>query len=282
MNIIHKSLLNRFLSDNPFQPATSLWRAFEIAFMVNIGLPSGRGLDLGCGDGKLTRIILELTGPRQLVGIDPDPLETSMATSEALYESVHTVGGSEIPQNSESFDFILSNSVLEHIPDLEPVLLESARLLKGGGTFVASVPGPDFHACLRGPWFSQAKRAEYLAALDKRVAHVRYPSAEDWKGMFERNGLELVEAKPYLSKQVVRRWELVSRLSAGALVALTMGRKRPIEIQRSLGIRGKKLKLPGFVISLFASFLGLGLRDQVRPGEMSGCLLVVAKKPDQK
>jgi len=279
MNATHKKLLKRFLEDNPFQPATSLWRAYEIAFMAEKGLPAGLGLDLGCGDGRLTRVLLEETGSRELVGIDPDPLETTQAVQEKLYVRVHTVGGSEIPEPDASFQFVLSNSVLEHIPDLEPVLAESARLLVKGGTFVASVPGPDFHKCLRGPWINKSHREEYLKALDKRVAHVRYPTEDEWRGMFSRNGLELVEAPSYLHQKIVRRWEFVSRTTAGALVALTFGRKRPIEIQRSLGVRGKRTKFPDFLVSLMAGVLSFGLSDRPKPGEACGCLLVIARKP---
>ena len=274
-----KKLFHRFLADNPFQPATSLWRTYEISFLVDYGLPSGLGLDLGCGDGKLTRIILEQAGHRDMVGIDPDPLETASAEVEKLYKRLHTVGGNEVPEPDNTFDFVLSNSVLEHIPDLEPVLKESARVMKSGALFLATVPGPEFHACLKGPFFSQAKRQEYLDALDKRVAHVRYPTEQQWREMCARNGLELVEALPYLAQPVVRRWELYSRLTAGLLVALTLGRKRPIEIQRKLGVRGKQTKVPGFITSLSTGFLALGTPDQNGPGLMNGCLLVVAKKP---
>jgi 2-polyprenyl-3-methyl-5-hydroxy-6-metoxy-1,4-benzoquinol methylase len=39
-----------------------------------------------------------------------------------------------------SFDFVLSNEVLEHVPDLDAALLDTARILKPGGRFVATFP----------------------------------------------------------------------------------------------------------------------------------------------
>ena len=107
---MNQNLLKVFLGAYPFQPATALWRAVEIDEVLKCGLPEGRGLDLGCGDGKLTRIILEQTGPRRLIGVDPDPLETEQAAATGIYEAVHTAFGHEIPEADQSFDFVLSNT----------------------------------------------------------------------------------------------------------------------------------------------------------------------------
>jgi predicted RNA methylase len=75
--VIDKSLLKTFLHEYPFQPATAVWRASEIAHVLSYPFPEGLGLDLGCGDGRLTKIILDYVGQRQMVGIDIDPQETS-------------------------------------------------------------------------------------------------------------------------------------------------------------------------------------------------------------
>ena len=118
--MIDKALLHTMLRMYPAQPSTAVWRAVEIDALLRLGVPEGRGLDLGCGDGKLTGVILQGCGPRTLVGIDPDPLETEAAFKTGLYEAVHAAPGNVIPEQDGSFDFVVSNSVLEHIPDLPP------------------------------------------------------------------------------------------------------------------------------------------------------------------
>ncbi len=55
---LQKALLTEFMMQAPYQPATNYWRAVEIAEVIAYGLPPGRGLDLGCGDGHLMAIIL--------------------------------------------------------------------------------------------------------------------------------------------------------------------------------------------------------------------------------
>jgi len=63
---INKKLLTRFLHDYPFQPATAVWRVTEIDHVISYSFPEGIGLDLGCGDGQLTGIMLERQQPIEI------------------------------------------------------------------------------------------------------------------------------------------------------------------------------------------------------------------------
>ncbi len=48
---------------------------------------SGTGLDLGCGDGRVTRLVPDELGARwTLTGLDPDELELELATSCGIYD----------------------------------------------------------------------------------------------------------------------------------------------------------------------------------------------------
>ena len=276
--MLNRELLVSFLRTYPFQPATALWRTVEIDELCLAGLPGGRGLDLGCGDGKLTKIILDRAGPRRLVGIDPDPLEAELADRLGIYEAVHNVGGDRVPEDDGSFDFVISNSVLEHIEDLEPVLAEAARLLRAGGRFAFTVPSAGFHGCLRGALWPNARRDAYLRDLDKRLAHCRYPTAQDWEAMLAGHGLKLEGIKYYLSEAEVRRWETLSRFTGGLLYALFRKKNQPIEIQRKFGMRGfqSRFQLPAFAAGLAARIVAWGLNDKdgALTEAKSGCVLL--------
>lgn len=276
-------LLHRFVRAYPAQPATAFWRAFEIQALALAGLPEGRGLDLGCGDGKLTDILLDLTGSRRMVGIDPDPLETEAAGAFPFYQAVHTCPGDAIPEPDASFDFAISNSVLEHIPNLEPVIAEVSRLLKPGGQFFFTVPGPGFHANLAGALLPTTTRAKYLADLDKRLNHFHYLSAEDWRAMAARNGLRVTEARGYLDRRETRRWETLSRMTGGLLYALAGNSLRPIEIQRKLQLRQaqNRAALPGPISNGIATVVSSGFPAGAveSPWRSDGsCLLVIGSK----
>lgn len=275
-------LLRRFLEVYPFQPATAIWRASEVAEVIRVEFPPGIGLDLGCGDGRLTRVLSEEVGGLRLVGLDVDPLETALAEGERLYERVHTSTAERIPEPDASFGFVLSVSVMEHIPNLDAVLREVARVLRPDGRLITTVPSIGFHACLRGPLLPGFSREEYLSSLDRRVAHLRYWTTAQWQSALTAAGLRLVEAKPILSRGDVRRWETLARLTAGVLHAMAR-RKAPIEIQRSLGLRKPGQRLPAPAAAVLGRVLSLGLDETMPTDENdSGCLLVIAARDDSR
>jgi SAM-dependent methyltransferase len=271
-----ETLLPRFLRAYPYQPATAFWRAFEISHLAGFPLPEGLGLDLGCGDGLLTGIVLELTGPRTVIGVDLDPEEVRMAQLLGIYERVHVAPASEIPEPDASIDWILSNSVLEHIDPLDPVLDEVARLLRPGGRFIFTVPAQPFHALLRGPLRPGASRARYLEHLDRRLAHRGYLSEQGWGALLARHGLRLEQATSYLTRPQTRRWETISRLTAGVLYSLWGRRSAPIDIQRRLGVRKAGRRMPAPLARILGRALRVGIDSrEAGPGS---CLLIVAGK----
>jgi len=268
-----KTLLTRLMMQAPYQPATNYWRAFELAEVIRYGFPSGRGLDLGCGDGHLMGIILESTGTRDLVGLDVDPEETAIARARNVYHEVVTAPADHIPFGDDEFDYVFSNSVLEHIENIDGVLREVARVLRADGRFLFTVPGPDFHASLRGP--QSADREAYLHAVDTRCAHLRYWSLAQWTERMEKSGLALIHCQEYLEEPQVQRWDTIARWTSGALMRVFKRKKRPIEIQRVLKIRSSRIRLPKILASGCARLMQIG--DNT-PSSRFGCLLIEAKK----
>jgi 2-polyprenyl-3-methyl-5-hydroxy-6-metoxy-1,4-benzoquinol methylase len=77
-------------------------------------LRGARVLDVGCGDGRLTRRIARFS--RSVAGIDPDPDQISRArafTSRLLRRVRYEVAAAEaIPFGPRSFDVVLFSSSL--------------------------------------------------------------------------------------------------------------------------------------------------------------------------
>ncbi|MGA3130601.1 MAG: class I SAM-dependent methyltransferase [Terracidiphilus sp.] len=260
----------------PFQPATNFWRAVETEEVIKFGLPKGNGLDLGCGDGHLMEIILGHAGLRNLVGIDIDPQETALAYGRSIYREVVTAPADHLPFSGGQFDFVFSNSVLEHIQNIEGVLSEVARILKPGGRFLFTVPGADFHRCLRGPRLF-GSRERYLREIDARCFHLRYWDASQWAEYLQKVGLAKVHDHGYLSAAQVQRWESIARNTSGILYTLFGKNKQPIEIQRKMHIRKPGIRLPRVVALWSARAMDLG--DD--PGNhLQGCILVEARKAE--
>jgi SAM-dependent methyltransferase len=228
----------------------------------------------------LTRIVLEEVGPRDLVGVDPDPAEVAQARQLGIYTDIHAVSGDSVPEPDGSFDWVLSNSVLEHIDHIEPVLAEVARVLRPDGQFVITVPGPDFHACLRGPLLPWTARADYLRHLDERLAHRRYWGPAEWQSALAPHGMRVVSGVGYLDAAQAQRWESISRVTAGVLYGLAARRRQPIEIQRGLGLRKPGRRMPLRLARTVASVLSAGLNGSGAGSRKFGCYLITAIKSD--
>ena len=277
---IDRDLLTEFVARYPAQPATAFWRGIEIDILAQADIPDGLGLDLGCGDGILTDILFQRIGRKpRMVGVDPDPLETDAARKYGFYERIHTVGGDAIPEPDSTFDYVISNSVLEHIPNLEPVIAEVGRVLKPGGRFYYTVPCPGFHENLAGSIVPGASRETYLEQLDKRLAHFNYLTHADWQNLCGRNGMTVDSVTGYLGQKATKRWETLSRMTGGLLHTLSFGHKRPIEIQRALKLRDLQNSgsFPRPIAAALSAIIGAGLGGQDNADRPS-CLLVAGRR----
>jgi SAM-dependent methyltransferase len=266
------------MADAPFQPATNLWRCIELPVLAAALPAHGRGLDVGCGDGVLTRLLARMVrADWQLVGIDLSPEETALARAVGVYTAVHTGSASRVPEPSGSVDFAFANSVLEHIPDLAGCLREVARCLRPGGQFLATVPSWQFHDCLNGPLGFQP-RDGYLAEIDQRLAHVHYWTEDRWRQELAEAGLETESITGYLSRKQVRRWETWSNWTGGLCYRLGGRRRPPIDMQRRMGLRRGLPRVFRFASAFLALLVGAGVHGGGEPGPF-GCVLVRARRP---
>lgn len=96
--------------------------------------PGDRVLEVGCGQGHLTRA---LAGRGvDIVGIDANPQAEDVA-GDGL---VRHMNAEALEFDDEQFDYVVSVHAIEHIPDLDAALTEMARVLKTGGTAIFIYP----------------------------------------------------------------------------------------------------------------------------------------------
>lgn len=120
-----------------------------------VGIKDGdRVLDLGCGEGRHIHEAFAQgceVGEVHAVGVDLG-FEDLRKTQQGFWHAYgkppaedqrwSAVNGNALllPFDDGTFDVVICSEVLEHIPDWLGVLDEINRVLKPGGTFVASVP----------------------------------------------------------------------------------------------------------------------------------------------
>ena len=98
-----------------------------------------RVLDLGCGAGTDSLVAAQMVGPEgSVTGIDMTPEMLAKARASAAELGVGNVEFLEaeaerLPFADESFDVVISNGVIDLIPDKDAVFSELFRVLKPGG-----------------------------------------------------------------------------------------------------------------------------------------------------
>lgn len=145
--------------------------------------PGERILDLGCGDGALTRRLVDLGC--EVVAIDSSPEQVEAA--KALGLDARVVSADAMPFD-EMFDAVFSNAVLHWIPDADPMIAAVHRALRPGGRFVAECGG---YGCV------DKVRTALVRALNRRGidgnARVPwyFPTPEDYRIRLERAGFRV-------------------------------------------------------------------------------------------
>ena len=104
--------------------------------------PVGEGetlLDIGSGGGLDCLVAARMVGPEgKVVGLDLSPEMISRAKENLQASGLTNVtflewSGGTLPFPENSFDLVISNGVINLVPDKQKVLREIARVLKPGG-----------------------------------------------------------------------------------------------------------------------------------------------------
>lgn len=148
----------------------------------------GTVLDYGCGGGQIVGLLRSR-------GIDAHGCDKyygggdwSSNVPPSIAQYIHRMSDDRIPFDAETFDIVLSNQVMEHVPDLGAVSREIARVLKPGGLVIHVFPDggvwreghcgiPFLH------WFPKHSRPRvyYAAALYKLgLGSYRKGSPMEW------------------------------------------------------------------------------------------------------
>lgn len=96
----------------------------------------GTILDNGCGMGMYLRAFAPHSDRRFGLEVEHERAIEALPNSNGVIQAV----GEQLPYASNSFDFVFSNEVIEHVVDDRECSAEIARILKPGGRFLIFCP----------------------------------------------------------------------------------------------------------------------------------------------
>jgi SAM-dependent methyltransferase len=177
-------------------------------------------LDLGCGDGHFAATVFRK--PLD-AGVDPSLTAIIEAAKRGIHRKLAVADGGALPYPDGAFASVMSNSVLEHIPEIDPTLGEVNRILKPGGLFAFTTPSDHFAEYLFFPTLLRRIALPRLARsyeiyFNRISRHYRTDSAPVWQSRLEKHGLHVRAWHSYFTASASRLFDLLHYYSAPTLL----------------------------------------------------------------
>ncbi len=168
-------------------------------------------LDYGCGDGFFANLIFNEAEIDY--GLDVGSSRINEAKKIKCYKDLLVYDGQKIPLKDQEVNTVISNSVLEHIPDINSAVKEIERVLKPGGMFFTTVMTANWGKSLWGNQFWSG----YEQMMKNKQEHHSLLSISDWEKVFLDSGFKLHNKITYLPPNIAQAMDRAHYLSIGSL-----------------------------------------------------------------
>ena len=144
-----------------------------------------RILDCGCGPGSITCGLAKMAPHAEIIGIDADQSQASLATEHASQHQLQNVSFQsaniyELPFADGQFDLVMSHALFEHLVKPENALKEVKRVLSKDG--VAAICSPDWSGFLLAPSIPESDQAiECYMQLQLRNGGDVFVGRKSWR-----------------------------------------------------------------------------------------------------
>jgi SAM-dependent methyltransferase len=152
--------------------------------------PGQRILDVGCGPGALTAVLIDRVGADKVTAVDPSEPFVEAARLRFPDVDIRQAPAEDLPFEADTFDAAIAQLVVHFMTDPVAGLREMRRVTRPGGTVAACVWD---HAGGRGPlsvFWEAARQLDASAADESRLAGARRDHLGE---LFEAAGINAVE-----------------------------------------------------------------------------------------
>ncbi|HEV3033650.1 MAG TPA: class I SAM-dependent methyltransferase [Solirubrobacteraceae bacterium] len=179
--------------------------AVRRSFLLGHVTAGARVLDVGCGEARFTAELAR-AGARA-VGIDvaEEPLRRARARQPELDLRIVDGDGPWELADAE-FDVVWAGEVIEHVGDTAVWLSEVRRVLRSGGTLLASTPANGPLALMRSAISTRA----FAERFDPLSDHLRYYSRHTLAALLEEFRFEAIKVQSACGLPGARRLLLAS------------------------------------------------------------------------
>ena len=153
--------------------------AYRDSLLAFIGRGEGDALDVGCGEGRVSRALREC-GYR-VTATDPVEAFISAAKQAGSADDYKVADAANLPFADDTFDVVVAYNVLMDVEDVFAALKEARRVLRPSGSVIISIVHPFSD---RGRFAGPEPDAQFV--LDRS-----YFGRERFDGTEERDGLRM-------------------------------------------------------------------------------------------
>jgi len=161
------------------KPNHDAFWAYRAALVAFIGRGTGKALDVGCGEGRVSR---ELTGcGYQVTAIDPvNALVEAAAQAQSACDYA-VAAATALPFANARFDLVMAYNVLMDVEDVPAALQEIRRVMRPRGRLLISIVHPFVD---RGRFINRETHSPF-------VLEGTYFGRQRFEGVEERDGLQM-------------------------------------------------------------------------------------------
>ena len=133
----------RFTDGAAYELFMGRWtRVVGAVFLEWVAVPAGaRWLDIGCGTGIFTELVLDTCSPKSMVAVDPSEAQIGVARGKGVAQRAdfRMADAQSLPFPDEDFDAVVSALVINFVPDRPRALAEMRRVARPGGVVAGYV-----------------------------------------------------------------------------------------------------------------------------------------------